>query len=222
MTKQTILGRVTRLAGADLHALLDPAEDPGKALAALVAECAGTVLEAEQAVAAARTELRFLGEDHAEDQRAAAAWAAQARAASGRADALRGAGRTEEADRLDGLARAALVRQVRAERAADGMAAVIAAQTAVADRLGDALDSLKIRLTDLQSHRDRWVAHARDSVAPEPGAGGTGDEVARFAEAVRRADGPEGPALLAEFELGERLGDAAEVAARLAALKATT
>ncbi|MFD9907823.1 PspA/IM30 family protein [Streptomyces sp. NPDC059063] len=224
MTRQTILGRVFRLAGVDLHAVLDRAADPRKALEQLVAECTGTILEAEQAVAAARTDLRLLEQDHREDQETAAAWGAQARAVSRRADGLRREGRDEKADRFDRLAKAALGRQLRSERAASGLESVIAAQTGVAGRLKDGLDSVKIKLTELQSRRDQLVARAR---ALPGGARGVGsleptDEVGWFAEVVERGDEPGGPVLVAEFEHGESLAEAAEVEARLAAIKATT
>ena len=49
--KQTILGRVSQLAKANINALLDRAEDPEKMLDQLVRDYTNSIAEAEEAVA---------------------------------------------------------------------------------------------------------------------------------------------------------------------------
>ncbi|CAO0833816.1 hypothetical protein SMICM17S_10876 [Streptomyces microflavus] len=90
MTKQTILGRVTQLAKANINALLDQAEDPQKMLDQLIRDYTSNIAEAEQAVAATIGNLRLMEQDHKEDVEAAAEWGSKALAASRKADELRG------------------------------------------------------------------------------------------------------------------------------------
>ncbi|MFI8926194.1 PspA/IM30 family protein [Streptomyces sp. NPDC053474] len=237
MTKQTILGRVTQLAKANVHALLDQAEDPQKMLDQLIREYTDNIKEAEQAVAATIGDLRLMEQDHEEDQQAAVEWGAKALAASRKADALRAADGAVEADRFDGLAKVALGRQLRAEKEAKEAEPTIAAQRDVVARLKDGLDSMKIKLTELQSKRNELVARAKAARARNRMADAAGSldvldpttELSRFEEKVRREEaralGREelaASSLDAQFEQLESLSDEAEVEARLAALKATT
>ncbi|GHF00703.1 hypothetical protein GCM10018785_74640 [Streptomyces longispororuber] len=234
MTKHTILGRVTRLAKARTHTVLDLAEDPRQVFERLVRDYTDTIEEAERAAAAAAADLRLLRQDQEEDLRAAVAWAARARDTSRRADVLRAAGNAAAADRFDRLAKVALGRQVRAEREAADAEPVIAAQGDMVARLKEGLDSMRIKLTELRSARDRAAARAR---AAEGAPGGTGGadvldprgELGRFEEKVRREEAralgrpePAASPLDDQFERVESLDDEAEVEARLAALKATT
>lgn len=92
MSKQTILGRVTQLAKANINALLDQAEDPQKMLDQLIRDYSDNITEAEQAVATTIGNLRMLEADHKEDVEAAAEWGAKALAASRKADGLRAGG----------------------------------------------------------------------------------------------------------------------------------
>lgn len=92
MSKQTILGRVTQLAKANINALLDQAEDPQKMLDQLIRDYTNNISEAEQAVATTIGNLRMLEADHKEDVDAAAEWGDKALAASRKADGLRAAG----------------------------------------------------------------------------------------------------------------------------------
>lgn len=49
--KQTILGRITNMAKANINALLDRAEDPGKMLDQMIRDYTNSIHEAESAVA---------------------------------------------------------------------------------------------------------------------------------------------------------------------------
>ncbi|WP_079431933.1 PspA/IM30 family protein [Streptomyces katrae] len=235
MSKQTILGRVTQLAKADINALLDQAEDPQKMLDQLIRDYANNISEAEQAVATTIGNLRMLEADHKEDVDAAAEWGTKALAASRKADGLRASGATAEADRFDNLAKVALGRQMQSEREAGVSAPVIAAQTEVVDKLRAGLDSMKDKLTQLQAKRDELVARARTAQAQNAMLDAVKDvdvldptsDLHRFEEKVRREEAMAlgrqelaASSLDAQFESLEELGRASEIEARLAALKA--
>jgi phage shock protein A len=71
--------------------------------------------------------------DSAEDLKSAKEWGDKALAASRRADALREAGDTAEADRFDNLAKVALERQLAAERQTAAAAPTIKGQQEVVE-----------------------------------------------------------------------------------------
>ncbi|MEU2835207.1 PspA/IM30 family protein [Streptomyces lavendulae] len=234
MSKQTILGRVTRLAKANINALLDQAEDPQKMLDQLIRDYTNNISEAEQAVATTIGNLRMQEADHKEDEAAAAEWGGKALAASRKADELRGAGGAAEADRFDNLAKVALGRQLQAEKEAAAAEPAIATQTEVVDRLKTGLDSMKAKLTELQSKRDELVARAKTAQAQNTMMDAVKNidvldptsELHRFEEKIRREEAMAmGKSELAASSLDaqfEALDDAAatsEVASRLAALK---
>lgn len=234
MTKQTIGGRVARLARADVDALLGQAADPQKTADRLVREYRANIREAEDTVEATLGNLRMLEHDHAEDVAAAAEWGGKAAAASRKGDELRRAGSTVEADRFDLLAKVALGRQLRSEQEARDAEPVLAAQTGAADELRDGLTAMKSRLRQLQDRRDELVTRSRIGPTRGPVLDGvdsvdvldpTGD-LGRFEQKVRReearAEGREelgASTLDRQFKALDESGDAAEVDARLARLK---
>ncbi|MFJ4963568.1 hypothetical protein EES43_19215 [Streptomyces sp. ADI96-02] len=235
MTKQTILGRVTQLAKANVNALLDQAEDPQKMLDQLIRDYTNNIAEAEQAVAATIGNLRLMEQDHAEDVSAAAEWGRKALAASRKADELRAAGSVAEADTFDNLAKVALGRQLQSEQEARTAEPTIASQTEVVDKLKAGLDQMHAKLSQLTAERDELVAratsaraqnHMMDAVKSVDVLDPT-SELSRFEEKVRREEAKAAgrqelaaSSLDAQFERLDGLGDSAEVAARLAALKA--
>ncbi|MFF3953323.1 PspA/IM30 family protein [Streptomyces sp. NPDC001890] len=235
MTKQTILGRVTQLAKANINALLDQAEDPQKMLDQLIREYTANISEAEQAVATTIGNLRLLEQDHQEDVDAAKEWGGKALAASRKADELRAAGSGAEADKFDNLAKVALGRQLRSEKEARTAEPVIATQTEVVDRLKSGLDQMRTKLSELKAKRDELVARAKsaeaqnrmmDSVKSIDVLDPT-SELSRFEDKVRREEAKAlgkqelaASSLDAQFEQLDSLGDSAEIDARLAALKA--
>ncbi|MGW9119360.1 PspA/IM30 family protein [Streptomyces sp. NPDC055663] len=235
MTKQTILGRVTQLAKANINALLDQAEDPQKMLDQLIREYTANISEAEQAVATTIGNLRLLEQDHQEDVDAAKEWGGKALAASRKADELRAAGSGAEADKFDNLAKVALGRQLRSEKEARTAEPVIATQTGVVDRLKSGLDQMRTKLSELKAKRDELVARAKsaeaqnrmmDSVKSIDVLDPT-SELSRFEDKVRREEAKAlgkqelaASSLDAQFEQLDSLGDSAEIDARLAALKA--
>ncbi|MEU6208941.1 PspA/IM30 family protein [Streptomyces sp. NPDC090085] len=234
MSKQTILGRVTQLAKANINALLDQAEDPQKMLDQLIRDYTNNISEAEQAVATTIGNLRMLEADHKEDVDAAAEWGAKALAASRRADGLRESGSAAEADRFDNLAKVALGRQLQSEKEAKTAEPTIAAQTAVVDKLKSGLDSMRNKLTELQAKRDELVARARTAEAQNTMLDAVKNidvmdptsDLGRFEEKVRREEAMAlgkqelaASSLDAQFESLEDLGKTAEIESRLAALK---
>ncbi|MFG2980496.1 PspA/IM30 family protein [Streptomyces sp. NPDC048258] len=236
MSKQTILGRVTQLAKANINALLDQAEDPQKMLDQLIRDYTNNISEAEQAVATTIGNLRMLEADHKEDVEAAAEWGGKALAASRKADDLRAAGSAVDADKFDNLAKVALGRQIQSEKEAKTAEPVIAAQTEVVDKLKSGLDSMKNKLTELQAKRDELVARAKTAQAQNTMLDAVKNidvmdptsDLNRFEEKVRREEAMAmgkqelaASSLDAQFESLEDLGKTSEIEARLAALKAT-
>jgi phage shock protein A len=233
--KQTILGRVKQLAKANINALLDSAEDPGKMLDQLIRDYTNNIAEAEEAVSSTIGNLRLMEADQAEDAKTAEEWGAKALAASQRADELRAAGNESEADRFDNLARVALERQLGSERQASGAQPTIVGQRQVVEQLKAGLNTMKDKLAQLKAKRDELVARSRSAQAQ----GKVNDalksinvldpssEVSRFEEKVRREEAKvkgrqelAASSLDAQFEDLEGLADQSEVARRLAALKA--
>lgn len=234
MSKQTILGRVTQLAKANINALLDQAEDPQKMLDQLIRDYTNNISEAEQAVATTIGNLRMLEADHKEDVEAAAEWGGKAFAASRKADELRAAGSSADADTFDNLAKVALGRQLQSEKEAQAAEPTIAAQTEVVDRLKSGLDSMKNKLTELQAKRDELVARAKTAQAQNTMLDAVKNidvmdptsELSRFEDKVRREEARAlgrqelaASSLDAQFESLEDLGKTSEIEARLAALK---
>ncbi|MET9721178.1 PspA/IM30 family protein [Streptomyces zaomyceticus] len=234
MSKQTILGRVTQLAKANINALLDQAEDPQKMLDQLIRDYANNIAEAEEAVATTIGNLRLMEQDHQEDVAAAKEWGGKALAASLKADELRGDGRTDEADRFDNLAKVALGRQLQSEKEARTAEPTIAAQSEVVSKLRTGLDQMKAKLGELRAKRDELVARAKSAEAQNTMMDAVKSidvldptsELNRFEEKVRREEARAmgkqelaASSLDAQFEELDGLGDSAEVEARLAALK---
>ncbi|MEV6332585.1 PspA/IM30 family protein [Streptomyces sp. NPDC051909] len=234
MSKQTVLGRVTQLAKANINALLDQAEDPQKMLDQLIRDYANNIAEAEEAVAATIGNLRLMEQDHAEDVAAAKEWGEKALAASRRGDQMRAGGQTTEADRFDNLAKVALGRQLQSEKEAKTAEPTIAAQTEVVQKLRTGLDQMRTKLGELQAKRDELVARAKSAQAQNTMMDAVknidvldpSSELSRFEDKVRREEAKAlgkqelaASSLDAQFEQLDALGDQAEIEARLAALK---
>ncbi|MFE1903570.1 PspA/IM30 family protein [Streptomyces gardneri] len=234
MSKQTILGRVTQLAKANINALLDQAEDPQKMLDQLIRDYSSNISEAEEAVAATIGNLRLMEQDHQEDVEAAKEWGGKALAASRKADELRAGGQAAEADRFDNLAKVALGRQLQSEKEARTAEPTIAAQTEVVAKLRAGLDQMKAKLGELRAKRDELVARDKSAQAQNRMMDAVKSidvldptsELSRFEDKVRREEAKAmgkqelaASSLDAQFEQLDVLGDTAEIEARLAALK---
>ena len=237
MAKQSILGRISQLLRANINALLDQAEDPQMMLDQLVRDYTNSIAEAESAVAQTIGNLRLMEQDHAEDVEAAADWGRKALAASAKGDELRAAGKAEDADKFDKLAKMAIGKQITAENEAKNAEPTIASQNDVVEKLKYGLEGMRGKLGELTSKRDELVARAKTARGAEPGRRLAAEhrrldptsELGRFEEKVRREEalvaGKQEIAastLDSQFESLEELDKATEVEARLVELKATT
>lgn len=237
MAQQSILGRITQMARANIHAMLDSAEDPQVMLDQMVRDYTANIGEAEDAVAQIIGNLRLLEQDHREAVDTAAEWGAKAMAASRKADELRTGGDSTGADRFDSLARVALQRQLDAEQQVRALEPQIAAQRQVVDKLKDGLGRLREKLSELTAKRNELVARAKmaqaqrqvhDAVRSVDLMDPT-SELSRFEDKIRREEARvlgqqelEASSLDAQFEALEDESELTEVDARLAALKART
>ncbi|HEX7835078.1 MAG TPA: PspA/IM30 family protein [Pseudolysinimonas sp.] len=234
MAKQSILGRISQLLRANINALLDQAEDPQMMLDQLVRDYTNSIAEAESAVAQTIGNLRLMEQDHAEDVEAAADWGRKALAASAKGDELRAAGKAEDADKFDKLAKMAIGKQITAENEAKTAEPTIAAQNDVVEKLKSGLEGMRGKLGELTSKRDELVARAKTAQAQNQVADSLKSidvmdptsELGRFEEKVRREEalvaGKQEIAastLDSQFETLEELDKATEVDARLAELK---
>ncbi|WP_309128107.1 PspA/IM30 family protein [Microbacterium sp.] len=236
MAKESIFGRISTLVRANINALLDQAEDPQKMLDQLVRDYTNNIADAESAIAETIGNLRLLERDHEEDVRAAAEWGNKALAASRKADELRTAGSTADADKFDSLAKIALQRQISEEREAKAAEPQIAAQTEIVDKLKSGLNGMKEKLEQLRAKRSELLARAKVAEAQTKVQDAIGSinvldptsELGRFEDKIRRQEAiAQGKAeiaassLDAQFESLEDLGELTEVEARLAELKAS-
>lgn len=235
MVKQTIFGRISQLAKANINALIDSAEDPQKMLDQMVRDYTNNIAEAEQAVAQTIGNLRMLEEDYAEDQREAEEWGNKALAASNKADEFRSTGDTVNADKFDNLAKIALQRQMQAENEAAAVKPQIDSQTQVVEKLKDGLNKMNEKLRELSAKRDELVARSKNAAAQNQvhdalksfDVMDPTSEISRFEEKVRREEarvrGAEelaASSVDAQFNELEELGKQSELDQRLAALKA--
>jgi phage shock protein A len=234
MAKQSILGRITQLAKANINALLDQAEDPALMLDQMVRDYTNSIAEAESAVAQTIGNLRLVEQDYEEDVAAANDWGRKALAASSKADELRSGGNTVDADKFDNLAKVALGKQFSAEKEAKDAQPTITSQTVVVDKLKSGLDSMRAKLGELTSKRDELIARSKtvDAQRQVQEAIGSIDlldptsEISRFEDKIRREEAKvlgqqelTASSLDAQFESLEDLDKQTEIDARLAALK---
>ncbi len=235
MAQTTILGRVGQLLRANINALLDGAEDPEKMLDQLVRDFTNNMSEAEDAVAQTIGNLRMVEDDAKEARDTTADWAAKAAAASKKADELRAAGNTSDADRFDGLAKLALGRQISFENQVKTFQTQIDQQSALVAQLKDGLTKMRIRRDELVQKRDELVARAKMAKAQTQvqttlksvSVMDPTSELSQYEEKIRRQEAmARGMAEVNANSLDEQFAslqgeeDAAEVDARLAALKA--
>jgi phage shock protein A len=235
MTKQSIFGRITQLAKANINAILDSAEDPKLMLDQMVRDYTNSIADAESAIAETIGNLRLLEDDYREDLDAAAEWGNKALAASRKGDDLRAAGNSTDADKFDNLAKVALGRQLQSENEAKAAEPQITSQTAVVEQLKNGLNAMKQKLNQLASKRDELIARAKTAQAQSQVMDAVKSidimdptsEVSRFEDKIRREEARvrgaselAASSLDAQFESLENIGELTEVDARLAALKA--
>ncbi len=234
MVKQSIFGRISQLAKANINALLDQAEDPQKMLDQMVRDYTNNIAEAESAVAQTIGNLRMLQDDYQQDIKASQDWGTKALAASRKADEYRGAGNDADAQKFDNLAKIALQRQMSSENEARSAEPSISSQSEVVEKLKTGLNQMKSKLGELSAKRNELIARSKtvqaqtqvhdalksiDIMDPT-------SEVSRFEDKIRREEAKvrgqaelQASSLDAQFNSLEDLGEQAEIEARLAALK---
>jgi phage shock protein A len=234
MAQASILGRIGQLVRANVNALIDSAEDPEKMLDQMVRDYTEGIREAEEAVAQTIGNLRLQEDDAREAGEAATEWGSKAAAASKRADELRAAGSTAEADRFDGLAKIALKRQISFEEQVKTFGPQIEQQTVLVNQLKDGLNVMRAKREELVQKKDQLISRAKMAQAQmqvqqsiksvnimDPTS-----EVARFEERIRHEEAQArgmqevaASSLDAQFASLDDAADDADVDARLAALK---
>lgn len=232
--KQTILGRITNMAKANINALLDRAEDPEKMLDQMIRDYTNSIREAESAVAQTVGNVRLAEKDLEEDRAAATQWGDKAALASKKAEEARTSGDTAEAERLDNLARLALGKQIDFEQQVKSQEPLLVSQKEMAEQLKAGLAGMKTKLEDLKVKRDQLVARqktaqAQNQVQETAAKFNLADptsELNCFEEKIRKQEAlAAGRAELAseslenQFAELEKSGSSAEIEARLAALK---
>lgn len=232
--KQTILGRITNMAKANINALLDRAEDPEKMLDQMIRDYTNSIHEAESAVAQTVGNLRLAEKDLEEDRAAATQWGENAALASTKAEEARHRGDVAEAERLDNLARLALGKQIDFEQQVKSQEPLLVSQKEMAEQLKQGLAGMKTKLEDLKSKRDQLVARQKTAeaqnrvqeTAQKFNLADPTSELNRFEEKIRKQEAlAAGRAELAseslenQFAELEKSGSEAEIEARLAALK---
>ena len=224
--KQTIMGRITQLAKANINALLDKAEDPQKMIDQLVRDYTNSIVEAENAIAQTLGNLRMAEKDYEEDVKAAAA--------SAKADAMRATGDEAGANKWDNLAKVAIGKQIQFENEIKAEEPSLKAQREVAERLKQGLAQMKDKLAELKSRRDQLIAREKTAKAQAQVSEALGainildptSELGRFEDRVRRQEAlAQGKAELATSSLDAQFAELEtdssqlEIEARLAALK---
>ncbi|MDP9806185.1 phage shock protein A [Trueperella bonasi] len=233
--KQSILGRISQLAKANIHALIDRAEDPQKMLDQMVRDYTNSIAEAEDAVAVTVGNLRLAEADYNEDISSAREWGQKAQAAVNKAKEMRESGNEEGAVKFDNLARVALERQIQYEGEARAAEPMINSQQEVVDKLKDGLNVMRSKLDELKRNRDQLVARQKSAEAQNRVQDAIGSinvldptsELSRFEERVRRQEAiAAGRAEVSASSLDDQFAeleasrDTTEIEARLAALQA--
>lgn len=231
---QSILGRITQMARANINAVLDSVEDPKVMLDQMVRDYTSSIKEAETAVASTIGNLRLLEQDTKDAKKAMSDWETKARAASGKAEELRKQGSAAEADKFDDLARIALSKQIGYESDVANFEPAIKEQTEVVDKLKTGLAQMHGKLEELKAKRNELanrqkVTQARERVQDMKGAIDAMDptsELGRYEEMVKKAEarvsGKEelsAESIDARFESLVKAARDDEVEKRLAALK---
>jgi len=174
-------------------------------------------------------------DDAKEASDAEADWGTKAAAASKKADELRAAGNTSDADKFDSLAKLALGRQISFEAQVKTFQTQIDQQSALVDQLKDGLNKMTVRRDELVQKRDELVARAKMAKAQTQvqttlknvSVMDPTSELSQYEDKIRHQEAlARGMAEVNANSIDEQFAslqgdeDAAEVDARLAALKA--
>ena len=232
--KQTILGRITQLAKANINALLDRAENPQKMLDQMVRDYTNSIAEAQDAVAVTVGNLRLAQADYQEDVKASREWGQKALAASNKAEQMRLAGNEQDAAKFDNLAKIAISKQMASEKEAKDAEPLITSQEEVVAKLKNGLDQMRSKLDELKTKRNQLVARAKTAEAQNRVQDAISSinvldptsELGRYEDQIRRQEAlAQGKAEVAVSSLDQQFAELEdhsqdiEIEARLAALK---
>ena len=232
--KQTVLGRISQLARANINALLDRAEDPEKMLDQLIRDYTNSIAEAEEAVAQTIANVRMAEADLQTDREASTEWGRKAAAASAKAEEMRAGGDPDGAFKFDNLARVALGRQIQHENDIKSAEPTIAQQNQTVEQLKSGLTTMKTKLEDLKARRGTLVARARSVEAQEKVQDAMASidvmdptsDLARWEDSIRKQEAvvagraeAQATSLEDQFAELDGQGEDAEIEARLQQLK---
>ena len=234
MTKQSIFGRVSHLARANINALIDQAEDQPM-LDQLVRDYTDNIGEAEQAIAQTIGNVRMMEDDN--ERTNGRPRSGDARPSPRARKPTTSARRATRADasKFDNLARIAIGKQMDAENEAKAALPNLRAQQEVVEKLKTGLAQMRDKLDQLTAKRNELVARAKtaeaqtqvhdaiksiDVMDPTSEIGRFEDKIRREEARVRGQSELAASSLDAQFESLDDLDQQAEIEARLAALKA--
>lgn len=233
--KQSIWARIFGIGKANANAAIDALEDPKKMLDQTVRDYTNNIAEAEQAVAQTIGNLRMAEEDLSKAQTEAKDWGSKALAASNKAEEFAAAGDSVNQQKFNQLATVAIQRQMAAEKKAASLGSTVDTQRDVVEKLKAGLNTMQTKRQELVSKRDELVARARNAKTQNQmmetikalDINDPSSEISRFEQKIRQDEAKvRGAAELAassldsQFAALENLGEATEVEARLAAMKA--
>lgn len=215
-----LFDRIWRVIRANLNSLVSQAEDPEKILEQAVLDMQEDLIQLRQAVAQAIATQKRTERQCSQAQTTADEWYRRAQLALQKGD--------------DNLAREALTRRKSYQDTADAMKAQIEQQTGVVAQLKQNMMKLESKISEAKTKKDLYIARARSAKASEQinsmlGQVGTGSAMQAFErmeEKVLQMEAQsEAIAELGMDDLEKRiasLGEADDVEAELAALKAQT
>jgi phage shock protein A len=143
----SLLDRVSTLLRANLHELVEKAEDPEKLLKQIVLDMENQLLQVKTQVAIAIADEHLLGKKRTEHEQEAAEWRRKAELAVQKG--------------MDDLARSALERAMSHEQLAGGFSTQAEDQKHEADNLRQALRKLDQKLSETRAHCEMLVAEHR-------------------------------------------------------------
>lgn len=153
----TILGRVSTLLRANIHAALDEASDPEKMLDQLVRDFTAGVADAREAVSETITNVRLIEAKQSQDRMEIEQWSGKAEMAAARARQLAKKGDEAGARQAEQLAQKALTRQINAEQRVASREETIAQNNAMVESLKQGLEQMGEKLEELKENRSELL-----------------------------------------------------------------
>ena len=215
-----LIDRILRVIRANLTSLVSQAEDPEKILEQTVLDMQEDLIQLRQAVAQAIATQKRTERQQSQAQTTAEEWKKRAQLALQKGD--------------ESLAREALTRRKSYQDTAEAMQAQLSQQSGIVSQLKQNMMKLESKISEAKTKKDLYIARARSAKATQQinemmGRTGTGSAMAAFErmeEKVLQLEAQsEAVAELGVDDLEKRiasLGEADEVEAELAALKAQT